>query len=319
MNPDNRNQPSGDILEVADLSFSYGETKALAGLSFAVHRGEIFGLLGPNGGGKTTLFRILATLLAPAGGTARIAGHDVARAPQSVRENIGVVFQSPSLDAKLTVRENMRHQGHLYGMSGAALEARIDRMLDRVAMRQRENDRVEALSGGMKRRVDLAKGLMHRPALVLLDEPTTGLDPGARIDLWDYLSTARTEDGLSVLVTTHLMEDADRCDRLLIIDHGRIVALDTPEALRDGIGGDVIVARTRDPLALAVAVRSRFSEDVEVVDQTIRIRRARGHEFVPALVDAFPGQIEAISVGKPTLEDVFIQRTGHRLWSGDAA
>ncbi|MFM7735051.1 MAG: ATP-binding cassette domain-containing protein [Alphaproteobacteria bacterium] len=307
------------ILEVEGLSFAYGDHVALDGLSFAVRRGEIFGLLGPNGGGKTTLFRILATLLAPRSGTARVGGRDVAREPQAVREHIGVVFQAPSLDGKLTVRENMRHQGHLYGMSGAALEARVDKMLDRVAMHAREGDRVEALSGGMKRRVDLAKGLMHRPALVLLDEPTTGLDPGARIDLWDYLAAARAEDGLSILVTTHLMEDADRCDRLLIIDRGRIVALDTPEALRDGVGGDVVVARTRDPHGLAEDVRRRFSEDVEVVDDTIRIRRARGAEFVPALFDAFPGRIEAVSVGKPTLEDVFIQRTGHRLWARDEA
>ncbi len=235
-----------------------------------------------------------------------------------MRRQIGVVFQAPSLDGKLTVRENMRHQGRLYGMSGAALEQRIDEMLGRIAMRDREHARVETLSGGMKRRVDLAKGLMHRPALVLLDEPTTGLDPGARLDLWQHLGDARARDGLSVLITTHLMEDADRCDRLLIIDRGRIVALDTPEALRSGLGGDVIVAHTRDPQRLAEAVRGRFAEPVEVVEQTVRIRRPRGHEFVPALFEAFPGQIEAVSVGKPTLEDVFIQRTGHRLWSAEA-
>jgi ABC-2 type transport system ATP-binding protein len=314
-------QPAGDgaIVEVDGLSFAYGDHLALDGLSFSVRPGEIFGLLGPNGGGKTTLFRILATLLAPRSGTARVAGHDVVRDPHAVRERIGVVFQSPSLDGKLTVRENMRHQGHLHGMSGAALESRVDEMLESVSMRTRDGDLVETLSGGMKRRVDLAKGLLHRPALVLLDEPTTGLDPGARIDLWEHLAATRARQGLSVLVTTHLMEDADRCDRLLIVDRGRIVALDTPEALREGVGGDVVVARARDPRGLAEEVRRRFSEEVEVVDDTIRIRRARGHEFVPALVDAFPGRIEAISVGKPTLEDVFIQRTGHRLWSGDEA
>jgi ABC-2 type transport system ATP-binding protein len=283
-----------------------------------MRRGEIFGLLGPNGGGKTTLFRILSTLLAPTAGCASIAGHDVVREPQAVRRAIGVVFQSPSLDVKLTVRENMVHQGHLYGLHGNALEARIDEMLTRVAMRDRSDARVETLSGGMRRRVDLAKGLLHRPALVLLDEPTTGLDPGARLDLWNYVAEARRRDGLSVLITTHLMEDAERCDRLLIIDRGRIVALDTPDVLRDGVGGDVIVARTRDPEALAAAVRDRFAEDATVVDGTLRIRRARGHEFVPLLFEAFPGQIEAVSVGKPTLEDAFIQRTGHRLWDGES-
>jgi ABC-2 type transport system ATP-binding protein len=307
------------ILAVDDLAFSYGETRALDGISFSVERGEIFGLLGPNGGGKTTLFRILATLLAPERGAARIGGHDVVREPQAVRQRIGVAFQSPSLDGKLTVRENMRHQGHLYGMSGAALERRIDAMLDRVAMRARAGDRVETLSGGLKRRVDLAKALMHAPELVLLDEPTTGLDPGARLDLWQYLSDARAGEGLSVLVTTHLMEDAERCDRLLIIDRGRIVALGTPDALRESVGGDVIVARTRDPHGLAEAVRARFAEPVEVIEETVRIRRPRGHDFVPALFEAFPGQIEAVSVGKPTLEDVFIERTGHRLWSEEAA
>jgi len=278
-----------------------------------MRRGEIFGLLGPNGGGKTTLFRIISTLLAPSLGRARIAGHDVVAEPDAVRRRIGVVFQSPSLDGKLTVRENMRHQGHLYGLHGASLESRIDEMLGRVRMRDRERTRVEQLSGGLKRRVDLAKGLMHRPDLVLLDEPTTGLDPAARLDLWSYVLDARERDGLSVLITTHLMEDADRCDRLLIIDRGRIVALDTPDALRESVGGDVVVARTRAPVELARAIRERFGEDAEALVDTVRLRRARGHEFVPKLFDAFPGQIDAVSVGKPTLEDVFIQRTGHGL------
>jgi ABC-2 type transport system ATP-binding protein len=304
---------------VESLAFSYGAHRALDGVSFTVERGEIFGLLGPNGGGKTTLFRILATLLAPERGRALVGGHDVATEPQAVRRQIGVVFQSPSLDLKLTVRENMRHQGHLYGMSGQALERRIDEMLGRVAMAARAPERVETLSGGMRRRIDLAKGLMHGPALALLDEPTTGLDPGARLDLWEHVRDARARDGLSALITTHLMEDAERCDRLLIIDRGRIVALGTPESLRESVGGDVIVARTREPERLAHAVRERFAEAVEVVDETVRIRRRRGHEFVPALFEAFPGQIEAVSVGKPTLEDVFIERTGHRLWSSDAA
>ena len=306
-----------DVLVVDGLRHSYGDTLAIADLSFRMRRGEIFGLLGPNGGGKTTLFRILSTLLAPSAGQASIGGHDVVREPHAVRRLIGVVFQSPSLDVKLSVRENMVHQGHLYGLHGAALDQRIDEMLARVAMRDRADARVETLSGGMRRRADLAKGLLHRPALVLLDEPTTGLDPGARRDLWSYVEEARKRDGLSVLITTHLMEDAERCDRLLIVDRGRIVALGTPDVLRESVGGDVIVARTRDPESLAVAVRERFDQEATVIDGTLRIRRPRGHEFVPLLFDAFPGQIEAVSVGKPTLEDAFIQHTGHRLWDGE--
>jgi ABC-2 type transport system ATP-binding protein len=272
-------------------------------------------LLGPNGGGKTTLFRILSTLLEPKSGRARIDGYDVVAEPHRVRQRIGVVFQSPSLDVKLTVRENMRHQGHLHGLSGGVLQRRIDEMLERVAMHAHADTLVETLSGGMRRRVDLAKGLMHRPALVLLDEPTTGLDPGARLDLWTYISEAREQDGLSVLITTHLMEDAERCDRLLIIDRGRIVALGTPDALRDAVGGDVIVARAKNPSELARAIERELAQPAEVIDQTVRIRRSRGHEFVPRLFETFPGQIEAVSVGKPTLEDVFIQQTGHRLWT----
>jgi ABC-2 type transport system ATP-binding protein len=207
----------------------------------------------------------------------------------------------------------MRHQGHLHGLSGGVLQRRIDEMLERVAMHAHADTLVETLSGGMRRRVDLAKGLMHRPALVLLDEPTTGLDPGARLDLWTYISEAREQDGLSVLITTHLMEDAERCDRLLIIDRGRIVALGTPDALRDAVGGDVIVARAKNPSELARAIERELAQPAEVIDQTVRIRRSRGHEFVPRLFETFPGQIEAVSVGKPTLEDVFIQRTGHGL------
>jgi len=279
-----------------------------------VRRGEIFGLLGPNGGGKTTLFRILSTLLAPSSGRARIGGHDVVTEPQSVRRQIGVVFQSPSLDVKLTVRENMVHQGRLHGLHGDALSVRIEEMLGRVHMAARANDIVETLSGGMRRRIDLAKGLMHRTDLVLLDEPTTGLDPGARLDVWSYLTEARDHDHLSALITTHLISDAERCDRLLIIDRGRIVAMGTPESLRESVGGDVIVARSPDPQSLAGEIERKLGQKAEVVDHTIRIRRARGHEFVPALFEAFPGRIEALSIGKPTLEDVFIQHTGRALW-----
>ncbi len=239
--------------------------------------------------------------------------------PQAVRRQIGVVFQSPSLDVKLSVRENMVHQGHLHGLHGTALGARIDEMLGRVQMLSRADDLVETLSGGMRRRIDLAKGLMHQPDLVLLDEPTTGLDPGARLDLWNYIVEARDRDGLSALITTHLMDDAEKCDRLLIIDRGRVVAIGTPDSLREEVGGDVLVAQTRDPQKLAGEIRQTLGEQAEVVDGMVRIRRPRGHEFVPVLFEAFPGRIDALSVGRPTLEDVFIQHTGHALGEeGDA-
>lgn len=311
------NEDRNMILEVHELAHLYGDTAALQGLSFGVKAGEIFGLLGPNGGGKTTLFRILSTLLKPDAGRASIRGHCVVSESEAVRRQIGVVFQSPSLDLQLTVRENMRHQGHLYGIRGADLETRIDEMLDQVGVRDREGELVRNLSGGLQRRIDLAKGLMHRPSLVLLDEPTTGLDPGARLDLWSYLERARSEQGLSVLITTHLMEDADRCDRLLFLDRGQAAALDSPEALRQSLGGDVVTIRAGDLDNLASELSTKFGQSSEKVDDTLRVRRAGGPEFVPQLFEAFPGQIDAVSVGRPTLEDVFMQKTGHRLWDRD--
>ena len=309
--------PSTPILEIQALRHAYGGNQALDGLEFSVAREEIFGLLGPNGGGKTTLFRILATLMDADAGEARIDGHDLRSAGEAVRRAIGVVFQAPSLDIQLTVRENLRHQGHLYGLAGAALESRIDEMLDRVRLRDQNGELVQKLSGGMKRRADLAKGLLHRPKLVLLDEPTTGLDPGARLDLWSYLEQARREDGMSIVITTHLMEDADRCDRLLFLDQGRAVAEGTPDELRAEIGGDVITVHAGDVEALAADVGTRFEKQSEIVDGALRISIENGPAFVPELFDAFPGRIEAVSVGKPTLEDVFIRRTGHRLWTSE--
>jgi ABC-2 type transport system ATP-binding protein len=193
-------------IEVRGLSHSYGERRALDGVEFSVEAGTIFGLLGPNGGGKTTLFRLLSTLLPIQAGQARVLGLDLAREPNEVRKHIGVTFQSPSIDPKLTVGENLKYQGQIYGLFGAALRQRIDLLAEKLGLRERLGERAETLSGGLKRRVEIAKGLLHRPQLLLLDEPSTGLDPGARHDLWRYLRGLREEDGVTVLVTTHLME-----------------------------------------------------------------------------------------------------------------
>ena len=208
---------------------------------------EIFGLLGPNGSGKTTMFRLLSTLMLPSAGHAIIMGHDAATDPAGVRRHIGVVFQAQSVDGKLSAEENLRHIGHLYGLRGAALKARAGEMLRRVGLADRAKDRVETFSGGMQRRLELAKGLLHRPSVLLLDEPTTGLDPGARRDLWQYLQILRDQERVTILVTTHLMEEAERCDRLAILSHGNLVALGTPAELKQEIGGDVILLDTPDP------------------------------------------------------------------------
>jgi ABC-2 type transport system ATP-binding protein len=303
------------VIRVDGIRHSYGERTALQGVSFDVRAAEILGLLGPNGSGKTTLFRILSTLMLPTSGSATIAGFDVARQPDEVRRRIGVVFQAKSTDIKLTAAENLWHQGHLYGLRGVVLQSRIREMLERVGLAGRAKDRVETFSGGMQRRVELAKGLMHRPSVLLLDEPTTGLDPGARRDLWLYLNALRKHENVSIIVTTHLMEEAERCDRLAILSSGEIVGLGTPEELRSEIGGDVIVLETADPTALAGRIQQSFRIYPTVLDGKVRMEIRDGLKFVTALAEAFPGSIQSVSISKPTLDDVFISRTGHRFWA----
>ena len=310
--------PPAAIIAVRDLVHRYEDRTALNGVSFEVRPAELFGLLGPNGSGKTTLFRILSTLMVPTSGSATIAGIDAVRQPAALRRHIGVVFQAQSVDLKLTAYENLWHQGHLYGLRGPELRTRIDEILSRVGLLDRRNDRVEAFSGGMQRRIELAKGLLHHPEVLLLDEPTTGLDPGARHDLWQYLQILRDQERVSVIVTTHLMEEAERCDRLAILNEGNLVALGTPEALTHEIGGDIILLEARDPQDLANRIRNKFQLDATVMSNQVRLEIENGHRFVPEVVEAFPGAIQSLSVSKPTLEDVFIHRTGHRFWNEDA-
>src|SRR6266852_5914085 len=303
------------VISVQDVVHRYDGRTALNGVSFEVHPAELFGLLGPNGSGKTTLFRILSTLMIPSGGRAVIMGHDAAKEPNQLRRQIGVVFQAQSIDVKLTAAENLWHQGHLYGLHGAALKSRIQEMLGRVGLSDRAHEKAETFSGGMQRRLELAKGLLHHPAVLLLDEPTTGLDPGARRDLWQYLQVLRDQERVTVIVTTHLMEEAERCDRLAILNEGKLVALGAPTELKREIGGDVILLEARDPESLADRIRVRFNVEVAVLNNKIRLERENGHRFITDVVEAFPGEIHAISVSKPTLEDVFIHRTGHRFLS----
>jgi len=300
-------------VEVMDLRRRFGTREALAGASFTVTRGEFFGLLGPNGGGKSTLFRILATLLPPDSGTARVLGQDVTRAPDAVRRRLGVVFQHPSVDGKLTVEENLRHHGRLYGLRGPELAGRIDALLLRLGLAERARDLVERLSGGLRRRVELAKGLLPRPALLLLDEPSTGLDPAARRDFLAELRALRDAEGVTVVLTTHHMEEAERCDRVAILDRGRVVALGAPDTLKASVGGDVLVVETPDAEALRDAVRARLGVVGTPVDGTLRLEHARAHELVRELVEAFPDAVRSLTYGKPTLEDVFVQATGRRF------
>ena len=303
---------------IRDLRHRFSDREALAGISFDVRRGELLALLGPNGSGKTTLFRILSTALLPTSGSVTVFGEDLVRRPGLVRRNLGVVFQAPSLDRKLSAAENLRHQGRLYGLRGRELQRRIGVALERVGLADRSGERVETLSGGLARRVELAKGMLHRPGLLLLDEPTTGLDPAARREFWSYLDAVRRETGATVVVTTHLMDEAEAGDRLALLDEGRLVALGAPAALKAEIGGDVITLESGDPEALAIAVAQRFRVQAQVVEHAVRVEREHGHELVPQLVEAFPGAIRGLTLGKPTLDDVFVRRTGHRFRHGAA-
>ena len=307
-----------EAIRVDRLRRVYGARVALNDVTFSVARGEVFALLGPNGGGKTTLFKILSTLLAPSGGSALLLG-DPLSAPAAVRRHLGVVFQHPSVDGKLSVVENLVCHGHLYGLRGSALRGRVDTVLQRLGLSDRAADRVETLSGGLQRRTELAKALLHEPALLLLDEPSTGLDPGARRDFLQYLRQLREQDGVTILLTTHYMEEAERCDRVAILHQGNLVRVGTPAELKACLGGDVVVIETADPDGLRQKIQERFGCAAAVVDGTVRLERPRGHEFVRDVVEAFPAEVSLVTYGKPTLEDAFIHLTGHRFWSADAA
>ncbi len=307
-----------DAIEARGLSFRYGDRQALSEVTFSIARGEIFGFLGPNGGGKTTLFKLLSTLTPIQSGSARLFGHDLAGETGAVRRRLGVVFQHPSLDGKLTVGENLSAHGHLYGISGQRLRERCAAMLERLGLTARERDRVETLSGGLQRRVELAKALLHEPALLLLDEPSTGLDPAARREFWNYLQHLREHEGVTIVLTTHYMEEAERCDRIGILHQGKLVAIAPPTELKSEVGGDVIVIRTGAPEILQRKILARFKLKSQLVDGAIRIEKLRGHELVRDLIDAFGDEIESVSFGKPTLEDVFVHLTGHQFFANMA-
>lgn len=301
-------------LSVENVSYHYGDRRALDAVSFSILAGEIFGLLGPNGGGKTTLFRLIATLLPLQEGEVRLYGEPVSTQSAQVRHQLGVTFQSPSVDIRLTVAENLKHQGQLYGLSGRRLTEVTDRVMTALGIQDRRHDLVETLSGGLKRRVEIAKSLLHSPRFLLLDEPSTGLDPGARLDLWEVLTRLQREQGVTVLVTTHLMDEAERCDRLAILDRGRIVACDAPSRLRQALGGDCLTIRAVDPQPLAKQIQDRFGLTPRIVGEVIRLEHSDAIDLIRDIANAFREQIAAISLSKPTLEDVFIERTGHRFW-----
>jgi ABC-2 type transport system ATP-binding protein len=300
-------------LHVTGLTHRYGARVALDDVSLSVAPGTFVALLGPNGGGKSTLFRICATLQRPSEGSVHVFGADVRTEAATVRRRLGVVFQSPALDQRLTVRENLMHHGRLYGQRGAPLRAGIDEALARVGLTDRAREMVFRLSGGLKRRAEIAKVLMTSPSLLLLDEPTSGLDPGVRRDLWRDLASIRASQGTTIMLTTHLLDEAAAADHVFILDRGRIVVDGAPEVLTRMVGGDVIRLQAAAPADLAARITARFEAAATVVDDEVRVEHDQAHTFVAALVDAFPREIRSVHFGRPTLEDVFVRFTGRRF------
>ena len=296
-------------INVENVSHRFGERVALDSITLQVMTGEMYGLLGPNGGGKTTLFRMLCTMLSPDHGTIRLL--DKNATDRTVRACIGVVFQHPSLDTRLTVLENLRHQGHLYGLKGRPLSQRIEEVLDMMTLTDRAKDRVEVLSGGLQRRVELCKSLLHRPEILIFDEPCTGLDPSARRRFWDDLDILRRTYRTTLVLTTHFMEEAERCDRICILDRGQLIAEGTPEALKRTVGREVITLETHDPACLQLQIKKIVDRDVQIIDGQVRIPCDDGQRLLAQLYPLLRENVQAMTLSVPTLEDVFVQRTGH--------
>lgn len=300
-------------VSIENVSHFYGKRQALADVSLSIDPGEIFVFLGPNGGGKSTLFRLLSTLMPLRHGSISIYGRTVTAHQHEVRQQIGVVFQMPSLDKKLTVRENIDQQAALYGVAGQTLKERTSLLLEKLELTDRQNDVTEDLSGGLRRRVELAKGMLHSPKVLLLDEPSTGLDPAARQAMWRYLEFLRRDQGVTIVLTSHLLEEAEKADRIAILDQGRLVALDTPDALKDRIGGDTITIRTRQPQALLEKLHNELNLSATEVSEFVRLETEDGPGTIRTIMQSSSDLVDAITLAKPSLEDVFIAMTGRQF------
>lgn len=301
------------IIEVQDLRRHFGDLQAVSGVSFEVSRGEVFGFLGPNGAGKTTTISMLSTLLKPTGGTATIAGFDVVQAQREVRRRIGLVFQQATVDEALTAEQNLRFHAYAYGVPREDRDRQINRMLTLVGLWERRKDDVREFSGGMRRRLEIARGLIHQPQVLFLDEPTLGLDPQTRRRIWEYLDDLRSESDLTVFLTTHYMDEAENCDRIAIIDHGRIVALDTPDGLKKGVGGDVITMTTRDGEVAVNTIRDEYNLEAVVDGSKVSFQVDSGETFLPDFIRQFDHPLISIGLRRPTLDDVFLNLTGREI------
>lgn len=300
------------IIKTNALTKSYGRIQAVRSLDLNIEKGEIFGLLGPNGAGKTTTIGMLCTIVRPTSGSASIAGFDVVKYPADVRRKVGIVFQDPTLDTVLTGRENLELHARLYGVSSAVREKRITEMLELVDLKERSNDITRTYSGGMRRRLELARGLLHRPAVLFLDEPTLGLDPQTRARIWEYIKAMAQKEQTTVVLTTHYMEEAQQvCSRVGIIDHGRIIALGSPEDLIESMGGDIVAIRVKEPPLERIRTLPYVSE-VKENDGLVEITMKEAHLHLPELL-AHIQNVECVEMRVPTLNDVFIKLTGRDI------
>ena len=301
------------VINVENLRRQFGPLEAVKGVSFKVRGGEVFGFLGPNGAGKTTTINMLCTLARPSGGSALVAGHDVVRERDDVRRHIGLVFQETTLDGYLTAEQNLRLHAELYGIDSGVIPARMDQMLQMVGLADRRDQPVMTFSGGMKRRLEIARGLMHSPRVLFLDEPTIGLDPQTRSSIWRYIRALQEAEGTTIFMTTHYMDEAEFCDRIAIMDRGEIVVLDTPEALRADVGADRVVLGTADDDAAIAALRDRFGIEAAVAEGAVTFHVESGEAFVPRLFAELDVPITSVAVSRPTLDDVFLRHTGSSL------
>ncbi|TDD76595.1 ABC transporter ATP-binding protein [Actinomadura darangshiensis] len=309
----------GPAVEVDGLTKRFGDVEAVRGIEFAVRPGEIFGFLGPNGAGKSTTINMLCTLLRPTGGRARVAGHDVVAERDGVRRNIGLVFQDPTLDGYLSGEQNLRFHAELYGVPRSLTGDRIRQVLEMVGLWDRRGDRVQTYSGGMKRRLEIARGLLHSPRVLFLDEPTVGLDPQTRASIWEYIRRLQHAEEITIFMTTHYMDEAEFCERIAIMDSGRIVALDTPEALKAGVGEDRIRIQTADDEAAIAAIGDRFGLEAVVSEGAVTFSVASGEAFVPRLFAELGVPIRSVNVARPSLDDVFMSFTGSTIRDAEAS
>ncbi|WP_248962741.1 ATP-binding cassette domain-containing protein [Sphaerisporangium perillae] len=298
---------------VRGLKKNYGDVEAVKGIDFEVRPGEVFGFLGPNGAGKTTTISMLCTLSRPTGGSASVAGHDVVKERDEVRRNIGLVFQDPTLDGYLSAEQNLRFHAELYGVPKEVVGERIRQVMEMVALWDRKDAKVMTFSGGMKRRLEIARGLLHSPRVLFLDEPTVGLDPQTRSAIWGYINKLRHTEDITIFMTTHYMDEAEYCDRIAIIDHGEIVVIDSPEALKASVGKDRVQIQTADDQTAITALAERFGLDAAVREGVVTFAVASGEEFVPRLFADLGVPIRSVHVSRPSLDDVFMNYTGSTI------